>query len=120
MVLTDCLANTIRIDGRLDRYLVEAEPAGPVDDPSCALLDRQFLTRDAVHTGVVSGACPLDMLGGPIPATQKALQRSGQHWPSGWLGRPLLLPKTQAPTLPTRAELLWLRPTEPLCMTRSS
>ena len=30
-----------------------------------------------LHTGVVSGGCPLDMLGGPIPATQKALGRSG-------------------------------------------
>lgn len=29
-----------------------------------------------LHTGVVSGGCPLDMLGGPIPATQKALGRS--------------------------------------------
>lgn len=30
-----------------------------------------------LHTGVVSGGCPLDMLGGPIPATQMALGRSG-------------------------------------------
>ena len=30
-----------------------------------------------LHTGVVSGACPLNMLGGPIPATQRALGRSG-------------------------------------------
>lgn len=30
-----------------------------------------------LRTGIVSGGCPLDMLGGPIPATQKALGRSG-------------------------------------------
>ncbi|NNH70853.1 thiolase family protein [Nocardia uniformis] len=74
------LKTVVREDG-----VIHAGNASQISDGSAALLivsdefaRRHGLTPIArVHTAVVAGADPVMMLGAPIPATEKALQRSG-------------------------------------------
>ena len=68
-----------------DGGTITAANSSQISDGSAALL---MMTSDAahrhgltplarIHTAVVAGSAPMPMLTGPIPATHKALQRSG-------------------------------------------